>query len=120
MAEHLTHDWDKAQLDVILGTLAAMRYGSGPKLDMILNKLNYLTHSIDKQGELLMGNKEALQALTDEITNEVVPILQDLAAKAGTGVDVSQGLTDLAASLKSSAEAADPGFVPPAPPAPAP
>jgi hypothetical protein len=91
-------------------------------LDLILTgglvlALLLLAFSILFLGVQLMGNKEALQALTDEINNEVVPILKDLAAKAGAGVDVSQGLTDLAASLKASAEAADPGFVPPAPPA---
>lgn len=62
-------------------------------------------------------NTAALKVLTDEIINEVVPVLQDLASKVTSSpADVSQGMLDLAANLKASAEAADPTFVPPAPP----
>lgn len=69
------------------------------------------------RNKLLMDNRTALQALKDEITNEVVPVLEDLAAKVAAGQDVSQGMLDLASSLKTAAETADPGFTPPQPPA---
>lgn len=69
-----------------------------------------------RRNKHMADNVAGLKVLTDVLNNEVVPILQDLASKAGNA-DVEQGMLDLAAKIKAAAEAADPGFVPPQPPA---
>ena len=54
-----------------------------------------------------MGNKEALQAITDAV-NAAVVALDDLAAKLAGGADISADLTNLATSLKAAVAKDDP------------
>ena len=60
-----------------------------------------------------MSNTDALQAMTDAV-NAAVTALDDLAAKAAAGVDISGPLSTLAANLKAAVAKDDP------PPTPAP